>query len=38
LADCSDDRGVNESNPTKRGRKAALVEQIHSKVQFFFFY
>jgi hypothetical protein len=38
LAVSSVDHGVNESNPTKRGRKAALVEQIDSKVQFFLFF
>ena len=38
MAVSSDDHGVNESNPTKRGRTAALVENIDSKFHFFFFF
>ena len=33
--DSSDDIGVKELNPSKRGRKTLLGEQLDSKVQFF---
>ena len=34
-ADSSDDLGVTESNPSKRGRKTLLGEKLDSKVQFY---
>ena len=34
-ADSSDDIGVKELNPSKRGRKTLLGEQLDSKVRFF---
>ena len=34
-ADSSDDLGVTELNPSKRGRKTLLDEKLDSQVQFF---
>jgi len=34
-ADSSDDLGVTELNPSKRGRKTLLGEKLDSQVQFF---
>ena len=34
--DSSDDLGVTELNPSKRGRKTLLGEKLDSQVQFFY--